>query len=78
MIYPTPLPIYLRLHHCEPRVAENGFVLSEIGEEKLEWDGSGPHSDVQDGVMAEVSTSVFCSVNVKQLSGFWKLFDREF
>ncbi len=78
MVDPASLPIYLRLHRRKPWVAEDGFVLAKIGEEELEWDGSGPGSDIQDGVVAEVSTSVFCPVDVEQFTRFWELFDREF
>ena len=78
MVNPTSLPVYFRLHCCKPWVAEDGFVFTKVGEEELERDGSGPSSDVQDGIVAEVSASVFCSVDVEQFTRFRKLFDREF
>ena len=78
MVNPTPFPVYLGLHRCEPWISENGFVFAKIGEEELERDGGRPGSDVQDGVIAEVSASVLCSVNVKQLARFRELFDGEF
>ena len=78
MVNPTLFPIYLGLHRCKPWIAENGFVFAEIGEEELERDGGRPGSDVQNGVIAEVSASVLCSVNVEQFARFWELFDRKF
>jgi len=65
VIDPTSLPIYLWLHRCEPWVAKNGLVLAEVGEEELERDSGGPGSDVQDGVVAEVSASVFRSIDIE-------------
>ena len=78
MIDPTSLPVDFRLHRCEPWVAENGLVFAKVGEEELERYGSGSCSDIQDGVIAEVSASVFCSINVEQFAGFRKLLDGEF
>ena len=78
MVNPTSLPIYLRLHRCKPRVAENGFVFAKVGEEELKRDGGRSGSDIQDSVVAEVSASVFRSVNIEQFTGLWELFDREF
>src|SRR5258708_1387225 len=46
MVDPTSLPIYLWLHRCEPWVAEDGFVLAEVGEEELKRDSGSPGSDV--------------------------------
>ncbi len=65
VVDPTSLSIYLRLHRCESWVAKNGLVVAEVGEEELERDGGGPGSDVQDGVVAEVSASVFHSINIE-------------
>ena len=78
MIDPALLPIYLRLHRCEPRVAENGFMLPKIREEELEWNGGRSSMDVQDGVVAEVSTLVFSPIDIEQFARFWELFDGEF
>ncbi len=77
MIDPTSFPVYFRLHCREPWVAENGFVFSKIREEELEWNGSRSCSNVQDGIVMEVSTPVFCSVYVKELTGLRELFDGE-
>src|SRR5258708_35741425 len=77
MVNPTPFPIYFGLHRREPWVAKDGFVFAEVGEEELEWDGGRAGPNVQNGIIAEVSTSVFCSVYIEQFSGFRKLFDRE-
>src|SRR5229473_1358939 len=77
MVDPSSFPIYFRLHGCEPWVAENGFVFAEVGEEELEGHGSGSCSNVQDGVVTEVSALVLCPIDVEQFTGFRKLFDRE-
>ncbi len=78
MVDPTSFPIYFWLHRCKPWVAEDGFMFAEVGEEKFEGDGGRPGSYVQDGIVAEVSASVFCSIDVEQFTRFRKLFDREF
>ena len=78
MVNPTSLPIYFRLHSREPWVAEDGFVLAEVGEKELERDSGRAGSHIQDGVVAEVSTSVFGSVDVEQLTRLRELFDGEF
>ncbi len=78
MVDPSTFPIYFGLYRREPWIAKNGLVFAKVGEEELEWDGSGSGLDVQNGVIMEVSTSVLGSVNVEQFAGFWKLFDGEF
>ena len=78
MIDPSLLPVYFGLHCREPWVPEDGLVFAKVGEEELERNGSRPSSDVQDGIVAEVSTSVFRSVDVEQFTGFWELFDGKF
>ena len=78
MVNPTSLPIYFRLHSREPWVAEDGFVFAKVGEEKLEGYRGRSGSDVQDGIVAEVSASVFCSINIEQFAGFRELLNREF
>jgi len=65
VVDPSSLPVYLWLHRREPWVAEDGLVFTEVGEEKLEWDGAGSGSNVEDGVVVEVSTSVFCPIDVE-------------
>ncbi len=78
VIDPTLFPIYLWLHCCKPWITKNRLVFTKVGEEELERDGSGPGSDVQDGVVVEVSASVLCSINIEQFAGLRELFDREF
>src|SRR5258708_10419669 len=78
MVDPSMFPIYFGLYHREPWIAKNGLVFTKVREEELEQDGSGSGSDVQNGVIMEVSTLVLSSVNVEQFAGFWKLFDGEF
>ncbi len=53
-------------------------MFAKVGEEELKGDGSGSGLDVQDGVIAEVSTSVFRSVHVEQFTRFWELLNGEF
>src|SRR5258708_10685277 len=65
MVNPTPFPVYFGLHCCEPWVAEDSLMFSKVGEKELESDGGGPGSDVQDGVVAEVSASVFHAVYIE-------------
>ena len=77
MVNPASFPVYLWLHCCKPWVAEDGFVFAEVGEEELEGYRGRSGSDVQDGIVAEVSTSVFCSINIEQFARFRELFDRE-
>ncbi len=78
MVDPASLPIYLWLHCCKPWIAENGFVLSEVGEEELEGYRGRSCSDVENGIVAEVSASVFCPVDIKQFTGFRELLNGEF
>ncbi len=46
VVNPAMFPVYFGLHCREPWVAKDGFVFSKVREEKLEWNGSGPGSDV--------------------------------
>ncbi len=46
VVDPTSFPIYFRLHCRKPRVAKNGFVFAEVGQEELEWDSGRASSDV--------------------------------
>ena len=78
MVDPTLFPVYLWLHRCKPWVTNNGFVFAKVGEEELERDGSGPGPDIQNGVVTEVSTSIFCSIYIEQFTRLRELFDREF
>src|SRR5258708_38753817 len=78
VVDPTSFPVYFWLHCRKPRVAEDGFVFAEVGEKELERDGGGSGSDVQNGVVAEVSTSIFGSVYVEQFSGLRELLNGEF
>ena len=77
VVDPTSFPVYFWLHCRKPRVAEDGFVFAEVGEKELERDSGRTGSDIQDGVVAEVSASVFRSVDIEQFARFWELFDRE-
>ncbi len=77
VVNPASFPVYLWLHCCEPWVSEDGFMFAEIREKELEGNGSGPGSDIQNGVVAEVSTSVFGPIDVEQFLGFRELLDGE-
>ncbi len=52
-------------------------MFAKVGKEELEINSSGSGSDVQVGVVAEVSTSVFCPVYVEQFTRFGELFNGE-
>ena len=78
VVDPSTFPVYFRLDCCEPWVAEDGFVFSEVRKEELEWDGGRSGTDIQDSVVAKVSASVFGTIDVKEFAGFWELFDGEF
>ena len=78
MIDPTAFPVYFGLYGREPWVAKDGLMFAKIGEEELEWNGGRSSMDVQDGVVAEVSTLVFSPIDIEQFARFWELFDGEF
>ena len=78
MVNPTSFPIYLWLCGREPWIAKNGLMFAEVGEEELEGNSGRSGSNVQDGIVAEVSTSIFCSVYIEQLTRLRELFDGEF
>ena len=52
-------------------------MFTKVREEELERDSDRSGSDIENGVVAEISTSVFCSIYVEQFAGFWELFDGE-
>ncbi len=78
VVDPTLFPIYFGLHCCKPWVTEDGLMFAEVGEEELEGNSGRSGSNVQDGIVAEVSTSIFCSVYIEQLTRLRELFDGEF
>ena len=77
VVDPSAFPVYFRLHCCEPWVAKDGLMFSEVGKEELEWDGGGSSTNVQDSVVVEVSASVFRPIDVKEFARLWKLFNGE-
>ncbi len=78
MVDPATFPIYFGLHSCEPWIAEDGFMLAEVGEKELKGDCGGASMYIQNGVVTKVSASVFSPIDVEQFVGFWKLFDGKF
>ena len=78
VVDPPTFPVYFGLYCCKPWVAEDGFMFSKVRKKELEWDGRGPSMNIQDGVVPEVSASVFRSIDVEEFVGFRKLFDGEF
>ncbi len=78
MIDPATFPIYFGLHGCKPWVAKDGFVFAEVGEKELKGNCGRTGVYVQDGVITEVSASIFGAINIEQFMGIWELFNREF
>src|SRR5258708_36526061 len=40
VVNPSAFPLYFGLYCCKPWIAEDGFMLAEIREKELQWDGS--------------------------------------
>jgi hypothetical protein len=58
VIDPSSFPVDFWLHHCEPWVAEDGFIFSEVREEEAEVDLSVSCLDQKVRIIEEIAALV--------------------
>jgi hypothetical protein len=64
MINPSSFPVDSGLEGCEPRVSEDHFVFSQIGEKEVEGAVLCPHLYLKVGEILEFSTAIGRSIYI--------------
>jgi hypothetical protein len=76
MIDPASFPVDFGLKSCEPGVAQDYFVFSQVGQEELKCGLLGSSLDLQVCEELELSTFVWGAIDIKEFSWFLEALDR--
>ena len=75
MVDPSSFPVYFGLRSSKPWIPQNCFLFSEFCEVEPKIGVVGPHLNLQVGVVVELSTLVFHTIDIKQLPQLVHSFD---